>query len=133
MFKTGVVIAVVFALGVGTIAAISGLENRAASTHDAQVRIAGLRSQFDVMQALPWSTDLRGVPRATNLPALKRARVAFLASLDLLLAGSPPAPLKAAATASRANYLELVHVYRTGVAGHGWSKLVSASLYRSQQ
>jgi diguanylate cyclase (GGDEF)-like protein len=133
MLKTGVVIAVVCALGVGTIAAISGLENRAASTHDAQVGIAGLRSQFDAMQALPWSTDVHGVPRATNLPALKSARAAFLASLDQLLAGSAPAPLKAAAAASQANYLELVHVYRTGVADHGWPQLVSASLYRSQE
>lgn len=133
MLKTGVVIAVVCALGVGTIAAISGLENRAASTHDAQVGIAGLRSQFDSMQALPWSTDVHGVPRATNLPALRSARAAFLASLDQLLAGSAPAPLKAAAAASQANYLELVHVYRTGVADHGWPQLVSASLYRSQE
>ncbi len=133
MFKTGVVIAVVCALGMGTIAAISGLENRAASTHDAQVRIAGLRSQFDVMQAVPWSTDLQGVPKATNLSALKQARATFVSSLDQLLSGSPPAALKVAAAASAANYLELVHVYRTGVADHGWPRLVSATLYRSQE
>ena len=133
MFKTGVVIAVVCALGLGTIAAISGLENRAASTHDAQVQIATLRSQFDAMQALPWSTDVRGAPRATNLPALKSAGAGYLASLRQLLQGSPPAPLKAAAAASQANYLVLVHIYLTGVAGHGWSQLVSATLYRSQE
>jgi diguanylate cyclase (GGDEF)-like protein len=132
MFKTCVVIAVVCLLGAGTITTISGLEDRAGSAHDAQVRVAALRSQFDLMQAVPWAVSRDGVPRAGNLAALTASRHEFVSAVQRLLDGSPPASLRSAATGATANYAQLVHVYRVGVADHGWPRLVSARLYRAQ-
>ena len=118
MTRTKLVPALVFLLGVLAIAAIVGLQQRAAAGRDAQLQLSTLRAELSQLQGAPLkgSAETGGSPEiAYGLMTTGKRRVA--ASLAELDRRSPVAALDEVARPLAANYAALDSIFALGAAG----------------
>src|SRR4051794_39795001 len=123
MTRTKIVPALVLLASLAVIAAIFGLQERAAAGRDAQIQLAALRTELMQLQNVPFQANPKtgGSPqRAGRQIRAGKARVAQI--LGQLRRESAVPALAAVDAPLRASYAPLDKIYAIGASGHDYDR-----------
>src|SRR5262249_29481566 len=132
MLRTRTVPILVLALAVVAIAAITLLQDHAADGREAQLELAGLKTELVSLQAAPFQADARtGGDPARAAAAMGAGKQHIARTLDELRRPAPAECLARVGAPLRADYAALDKIYELGASGQGYDeradRLASAS------
>jgi diguanylate cyclase (GGDEF)-like protein len=123
MKRTKAVPALVLGLGLAVIAAITLLQQRSDTSRDAELRLAGVKTDLNQLQIAPFRADVKtGGSPVVARRQMRTGKHRITQALAELQSQSPPPQLGQLAAPLRADFVALDQIYAIGVSGTGYRR-----------
>jgi diguanylate cyclase (GGDEF)-like protein len=123
MKRTKAVPALVLGLGLAVIAAITLLQQRSDTSRDAELKLAGVKTELNQLQIAPFRADVKtGGSPVVARRQMRTGKHRITEALAELQSQSPPPQLGQLAAPLRADFVALDQIYAIGVSGTGYGR-----------
>jgi diguanylate cyclase (GGDEF)-like protein len=123
MRRTKAVPAVVLALGLAVIAAITLLQQRSDTSRDAELKLAGVKTELNQLQIAPFRANVKtGGSPVVARRQMRTGKHRITEALAELERQSPPPELGQLAAPLRADFVALDQIYAIGISGAGYGR-----------
>jgi diguanylate cyclase (GGDEF)-like protein len=123
MKRTKAVPAVVLALGLAVIAAITLLQQVSDTSRDAELKLAGVKTELNQLQGAPFRANVKtGGSPVVARHQMRIGKHRITQALAELQSQSPPPQLGQLAAPLRADFVALDQIYAIGASGSGYGR-----------